>query len=123
MLFSPLMWMSKDLIRDLTEWIRTKLNSLPEKDNQGNNYRVGWQVLTYLVASAAEESTDPKIRKLGKAAKKGAIQSFIDLLANKLGVWLSATQNNPYQLSKSCNHCGSIVNSWNNYCPYCFNKI
>jgi len=50
---------------------RNKLNSLPEKDNQGNNYRAGWQLLTYLVASAAEESTNPKIRILGKLAKKG----------------------------------------------------
>lgn len=118
-----MMWMIKDPLKDITEWIRNKLNSLPEKDNQGNNYRVGWQVLTYFVASAAEESTDPKIRKLGKAAKKGAKKSFIDLLANKLGVWLSTTQNNPYQLSRSCNYCGYMVDNWNNFCPYCNNQI
>jgi len=122
MLFFPLMGMSKDLIRDLTEWIRTKLNSLPEKDNQGNNYRVGWQVLTYLVASAAEESTDPKIRILGKAAKKGAKKSFIDFALNKLSDWLDGN-NNLYQLTKSCSCCGCVVNSWSGYCPYCFNKI
>lgn len=116
--------MKKDPFKDLTEWIRNKLNSLPEKDNQGNNYRVGWQLLTYLVASAAEESTNPKIRVLGKSAKKGVKKSFLDLSLKKFSEWLeNPTNNNPYQLSKSCNYCGKVVNNWSNYCPYCFNKI
>ena len=116
--------MSKDPFKDLTEWIRAKLNSLPEKDNQGNNHRVGWQVLTYLVASAAEESTDPKIRMLGKAAKKGAGKSFLDLALKKISDWLeNPANNNPYQLTKSCNYCSRVVDSWYDSCPYCFNKI
>lgn len=115
--------MKKDPFKDLTEWIRNKLNSLPEKDTQGNNYRVGWQLLTYLVASAAEESTDPKIRKLGKAAKKGAKKSFIELAVPKIFNMLNIFSNNPYQLTKSCNSCGSIIDSWTNSCPYCNNQI
>jgi len=65
-----LSWMKKYPIKDLSEWIRDKLNSLPEKDNQGNHYRVGWQLITYLAATAAEGSTNPKLRLLGKLAKK-----------------------------------------------------
>jgi len=116
--------MANDPIKDLIEWIRNKLNSLPEKDTQGNNYRVGWQVLTYLAGAVAEESTDPKIRMLGRSAKKGAKKSFIDLAINKISDWLeNPVNNNPYQLSKSCIYCGRIVYSQTNYCPYCFNKI
>jgi len=111
-----------DPIKDLSEWIRNKLNSLPENDNQGNNYRVGWQILTYLVASAAEESTNPKLRLLGKSAKRGAKQSFIDYAVKKIGDWLD-NSNNPYQLTKSCIYCGRLINSLSNNCPYCFNKI
>jgi len=84
--------MNKDPLTDLTEWIRRKLNSLPEKDNQGNNYRVGWQILTYIVANAAEELTDPKIRLLGKSVKKGAKLSFIDFAVNKLNNWIDANK-------------------------------
>lgn len=115
--------MAKDPLKEFTEWIRRKLNSLPEKDNQGNNYRVGWQVLTYLVGSAAEESSDLKIRRLGKSAKKGAIKSFFDFAIPKLFNALSNFSNNPYQLTKSCNYCGNVVNSWTNICPYCNNQI
>lgn len=110
--------MNKDPFKDLIEWTRNKLNSLPEKDNQGNHYRVGWQFLTYLAGSVAEESSDPKIRMLGKVAKKGAVKSFFDLLTEKALDWFSK-QNNPYQLTKSCIHCGHLVNSWDNYCSYC----
>jgi len=87
-----MMWMNKDPLKDLTEWIRRKLNSLPEKDNQGNNYRVGWQILTYIVANAAEGSTDPNIRLLGNSAKKGAKLSFIDFAVNKLNNWLNTNK-------------------------------
>ena len=73
--------MVKDSTKGMAKWIRNKLNSLPEKDNQGNNYRVGWQILTYVVANVIEESSDPKIRLLGKSVKKGAKLSFIDLAA------------------------------------------
>ena len=113
--------MPRDLIKDFSEWIRNKLNSLPEKDSQGNNTRVGWQLLTYLVASVAEESTDPKIKMLGRLAKKGAKKSFIDLAVKKIFDWLdNPNNNNPYQLTKSCIHCSHLVNSWDNYCPYCY---
>jgi len=114
--------MVKDSPRDITRWIRNKLNSLPEKDNQGNNYRVGWQILTYVVANVVEGSSDPKIRLLGKSAKKGVTLSFIDLALNKLSGWLDGN-NDPYQLTRSCSFCGDVVFSWNNYCPNCFNKI
>jgi len=114
--------MVKDSTKDITKWIRSKLNSLPEKDNQGNNYRVGWQILTYVAANVVESSSDPKIRLLGKSVKKGVKLSFIDLAAKKLSDWLDGN-NNPYQLTKSCSFCGCVVNSWNNYCPNCFNKI
>ncbi len=112
--------MSKYPIKDLSEWIRNKLNSLPENDNQGNNYRVGWQLLTYLVGSAAEESTNPKLRLLGRSAKSGAKQSFIDYAVKKIGDWLDNSSNNPYQITRSCKNCGSMIDNWNNYCPYCY---
>ena len=102
--------MSKYPMKDLSEWIRNKLNSLPENDNQGNNYQVGWQLLTYIVASAAEESTNPKLRLLGRSAKRGAKQSFIDYAVKKIEDWLD-NSNNPYQLTNSCNYCGNAINS------------
>ena len=110
--------------KDLSEWIRNKLNSLPEKDNQENNYRVGWQLLTYLVASAAEESINPKIRILGKLAKKGAKKSFLDLAVPKIFGWLeNPSNNNPYKLTRSCIYCGLNVNYWDRFCPYCYRKL
>jgi len=115
--------MNKNPINDIIEWIRNKLNSLPEKDNQGNNYRVGWQFLTYLAGATAEESTNPTVRKLGKAAKKGAKKSFVDLVIPKIFNKLNNFSNNPYKLTKSCTYCGSVVNSWTNNCPYCNNQI
>jgi len=114
--------MAKDSPKEITKWIRRKLNSLPEKDNQGNNYRVGWQILTYVVANVVEGSSDPKIRLLGKSAKKGVTLSFIDLALNKLSDWLDGS-NDPYQLTNSCSFCGDEVYSWNDYCPNCFKKI
>ena len=110
-------------VKKLTEWIRNKLNSLPEKDAKGSEYRVGWQILTYLVGTAAEESTNPKVRILGESAKKAAKQSFIDYAVKKIVEWLDKPSNNPYQLSKSCKYCGVVVDSWSSYCNYCFNKI
>ena len=111
--------MKKEPIKNLIEWIRNKLNSLPEKDNQENNYRVGWQFLTYLAGSAAEESSDPQIRMLGKAAKKGAKKSFIDLVAVKITDLLFNPSNNPY-LTKQCSYCGNWVSTSSNFCPYCY---
>lgn len=115
-------WMRKYPIKDLSEWIRDKLNSLPEKDNQGNHYRVGWQLITYLAATAAEGSTNPKLRLLGKLAKKGTKKSFIDLASKKLEEWLDRNLDNPY-FTKSCNYCGMTINNWSNYCPYCYNQL
>jgi len=116
--------MNKDPIKELIEWIRNKLNSLPEKDNQGNNYRVGWQFLTYLAGATAEESSNPEIRKLGSAAKKGAKKSFLDFVAIKFFDWLeNPSTNNPYLQTKTCSYCGNWVSLSSNYCPYCFNRF
>ena len=107
-------------IKDFSEWVRNKLNSLPEHRVQEDNYRLGWQIITYIFGSAAEESTNPRLRLLGKSAKRGAKQSFIDFVVKKIDDWLeNPVNNNPYQLTKSCHYCGWAINSWSNYCPYC----
>lgn len=113
--------MGKYPIKDLSEWIRDKLNSLPEKDNKGNHYRLGLQLITYLAATAAEESTNPKLRLLGKLAKKGTKKSFIDLASKKLEEWLDRNLDNPY-FTKPCNYCGNWVSTNSSFCPYCYSK-
>ncbi len=103
-------------MEDISENIRNKLNSLSEKDNQGNYNRLGWQILTYIAGSAAEESTNPKLRNLGRVLKRGAKKSFADYLAQKIVGWL-----NKFSISKTCPFCGYSNNSTAIFCNQCRN--
>lgn len=74
--------------KDLGELIRTKLNTLPEIDNQGNNKRVKWQVFTYLVGAVVKNSKNPNMQLLGLLAQSGAKKSFKDFATRKFQDWL-----------------------------------
>src|SRR5438445_3276671 len=101
---------------DPSEQIRNKLNSLPEKDNRGNYNRLRWQTFTYFIGSALEESTNPKLKNLGKSMRIGAKKSFVDYLTQKIVGWLDKLLD-----KKVCSYCGYANNSNAIFCNQCRN--
>lgn len=110
-----------ELVQDMAnnnpiEAIRHQLNKIPEKDNQGNYNRLGWQILTYIFGKAIEESNNPKLKNLGKVMRVGAKQSFADYAVQKIVNWLDKMLD-----SKSCPYCGYVNNLNDVFCNQCRN--
>ncbi len=90
--------------KDLSDLVRNKLNSLPEKDQQGNQYRLFWQFITYLIGNEAESSNDTSLKVVGKKIKLGAKKSFLDYTTTKIENWIDRFFDN--MGSKTCIYCG-----------------
>jgi len=76
--------------KNLSDIIRDKLNSLPEKDQQGNYNRAGWQFISLIVAEAAKNSINPQLQMLGQCVKLGAKRSIVDYASKKIEDWLDS---------------------------------
>jgi len=81
---------------DIGDLVRYKLNSLPEKDQQGNYYRLGWQIISLITANAAENSTNSQLQILGKFVKIGTKNSISDYVAEKINNWLDQFLEDTY---------------------------
>ncbi|MCV0410760.1 hypothetical protein [Nitrosopumilus sp.] len=91
--------MKKAPIRDLSELVRTKLNSLPEKDSQGNNNKLAWQIISLLVSDKAQYSTNSNIRHVAKLVRRGTEESVADYAASKIRSFvLNNLRKDPYSL-------------------------
>ena len=91
--------MKKSPTKDLSELIRTKLNSLPEKDAQENNNKLGWQIFSLLVSSKAQNSQNPSLRKVAKLVRKGTEESVADYAAAKIREYvLTSLRKDPYSI-------------------------
>ena len=82
--------------KNLSDIIRDKLNSLPEKDLQGNYNRAGWQFISLIAAEAAENSTNPQLQILGQYVKLGTKKSIVDYASKKIEDWLDSILEDPY---------------------------
>lgn len=107
--------------KDPSEMLRNKLNSLPEKDQQGNYYRFFWQLVSYSIGSVAANSNNSNFKKLGENMKKGAKKSFVDYALNKIESYIDRFLDGNITLNKICMYCGFQVDSQSSFCPNCRN--
>lgn len=73
---------------DLTERVRLRLNSIPEKNMQGREQRFGAQLLTLFAGYLLTLSKNRNNVDLGTALCRGASASIGEMLGERLGKWL-----------------------------------
>lgn len=78
---------------ELSERVRLGLNNIEERDAQGNERRLLWQLFAVVGGSLLAASSDKNDVIVGKALRDGAIASFAELVGLKLGRWLQANTN------------------------------